>query len=363
MATRISIIGGFLGAGKTTLINKIAKCLSDDGKTIGLIMNDQGEALVDTQYSKAMGFETSEVLRGCFCCRFNDLMSSARGLVSKSRPDFIIAEPVGSCTDLLATVIAPLKMIYPSEFEVAPLIIVVDAPRLVQEGLEASTLSGYLRKHQIEEAEHIVISKVDMVTRDALMQLVDAAKLANPQAEVIPYSAITGHGLDRIMSIIRSGKRSDRQPVDIDYDKYAEAEAELGWYNGTFGFQTMDKVDSYELATKIIRAISLSYDPSDIAHAKLMLTSDTNSLKMSAVFDNISVDGIKGSRYAEGKVSVTINARIVSAPDELQTNIRKSVFDAMESIGNQSNGFKDECFSPSRPNPTHRMMKTAQSGK
>ena len=356
MATRIAIIGGFLGAGKTTLINKIAKGLSEDGKTIGLIMNDQGEALVDTQYSKAMGFETSEVLRGCFCCRFNDLMTSARNIVSKTRPDFIIAEPVGSCTDLLATVVAPLKMIYPKEFEVAPLMIVVDAPRLVQEGLDPSTLSGYLRKHQIEEAEHIVISKIDMVTRDVLLKLVEAAKAYNPQADIIPYSAITGHGMDRIMSVVRSGKRSDRLPVDIDYDIYAKAEAELGWYNGEFGFQAREKVDTYDLATKIIRAISIWYDPADIAHAKLMLTSETNSLKMSAVFDNISIDGIKGSRYAQGNVTVTINARVVSSPEDLRSNIRSSIFEAMESIGIQVEGFKDECFSPSRPNPTHRII-------
>ena len=356
MSTRIAIIGGFLGAGKTTLINKIAKGLGEDGKTIGLIMNDQGEALVDTQYSKAMGFETAEVLRGCFCCRFNDLMTSARNIVSRTCPDFIIAEPVGSCTDLLATVVAPLKLMYPNEFEVAPLIIVVDAPRLVKEGLDPGTLSGYLRKHQIEEAEYIVISKIDLVTRNALLKLVEAAKTYNPQAEVIPFSAITGHGLDKIMGVVRSGKRSDRQPVDIDYDTYARAEAELGWYNGSFGFQTVERVDAYELATKIIRSISLCYDPGDIAHAKLMLTSDTNSLKMSAVFDNISVDGVKGSRYADGKVTVTINARVVSSPDELRSNIRRSVFEAMESIGNHTDGFKDECFSPSRPNPTHRIV-------
>ena len=361
MATRIAIIGGFLGAGKTTLINKIAKVLNEDGKTIGLIMNDQGEALVDTQYSKAMGYDTSEVLRGCFCCRFNDLMTSARSRVSRTRPDFIIAEPVGSCTDLLATVVAPLKTIYPNEFEVAPLVIVVDAPRLVQEGLDPGTLSGYLRKHQVEEAEHIVISKIDMVTRDVLLKLVEAAKAYNPEADIIPYSAITGHGMGRIMGVIRSGKRSDRQPVDIDYDVYAKAEAELGWYNGSFGFQAREKVDTYDLATKIIQAISIWYDPSDIAHAKLMLTSETNSLKMSAVFDNISIDGIKGSRYAQGIVMVTINARVVSSPEDLRSNIRSSIFAAMDSLGIQVEGFKDECFSPSRPNPTHRIVRSVEA--
>jgi G3E family GTPase len=356
MATRIAIVGGFLGAGKTTLINKIAKSLVEDGKTIGLIMNDQGEALVDTQFSKANGFETSEVLRGCFCCRFNDLMSSARNIVSQFHPDFIIAEPVGSCTDLLATVVAPLKLMHPNEFEVAPLIIVVDAPRLAEEGLDPSTLSGYLRKHQVEEGEHIVISKIDMVTREVLLRLVEAVGNHNPRAEVIPYSSVTGHGLDRIMDLICSADRSQHLPVDIDYDHYALAEAELGWYNGTFSFQTNGKVDAYDLATKILQSISVYYDPGDIAHAKIMLSSNTNSMKMSVVFDNISIDGVRGSRIAEGRVSVTINARVVSSPEDLRANIRSSVFQAMDSIGHRTEGFKDECFAPSRPQPTHRIM-------
>jgi hypothetical protein len=158
------------------------------------------------------------------------------------------------------------------------------------------------------------------------------------------------------MAVIRSGRGSERRPVDIDYDTYAQAEAELGWYNGTFTFQANERLDTYDLATKIVRSISLCYDPEDIAHAKLMLISDTNSLKMSVVFSNISIDGIKGSRYAEGKVRVTINARVVSSPDDLRSNIREAVFQAMESIGNRSDGFEDECFAPSRPNPTHRIV-------
>ena len=123
MTTRIAILGGFLGAGKTTLMTKIAAELVRSGRTVGLITNDQGEALVDTQFSRSMGFEVAEVLRGCFCCRFNDLLMSARGLVADHRPDYIIAEPVGSCTDLQTTVVAPLQTIYGEEFDVAPLMI------------------------------------------------------------------------------------------------------------------------------------------------------------------------------------------------------------------------------------------------
>jgi G3E family GTPase len=348
VATRIAIIGGFMGAGKTALVNRIARVLNADGRTVGLIVNDQGEVLVDTQYLRAMGYETSEVLQGSLGCRYDDLISSARDLVTRTRPDIIIVEPVGSSTDLLATVVAPLKTLYPDEFEVAPLIIVVDASRLVQEGSDPTTLGGYLRKYQIEEAEHIVISKIDMVTRNVLLELVDAVQSLNPQAEVIPYSAITGHGLDKIMDIVRSGKRSDRLPVEIDHDTYARAEAEIAWYDGSFSFQTKERLDAHDLATTILRAISFYYDPSEIAHAKLILTSDSDSLKMSAVFNNIAVDMIKGSRYAEGKVAVIINVRAISGIEELRANIRLSVFEAMESMRQQIEGFKDECFSSPR---------------
>lgn len=55
MTTRLVLVGGFLGAGKTTLINKAARLLSDSGRSIALIANDQGEALVDTQFAREMG--------------------------------------------------------------------------------------------------------------------------------------------------------------------------------------------------------------------------------------------------------------------------------------------------------------------
>ena len=153
MATRIAIIGGFLGAGKTTLLTKLATDLTKAGKHVGIITNDQGEALVDTQYTRAVGLNVAEVLRGCFCCHFNDLLLSARGLISEQRPDLILAEPVGSCTDLLATVVAPLKIMYPEEFEVAPLMVLVDAGSVLENGLpDAATLNGYLRGDQIGRA-------------------------------------------------------------------------------------------------------------------------------------------------------------------------------------------------------------------
>jgi G3E family GTPase len=355
MATRIVIIGGFLGSGKTTIINRLARALNRSGKNIAMITNDQGGALVDTQYCAAQGMEVAEVQRGCFCCRFDEFMLSARSLVGRTSPDMILAEPVGSCTDLLATVVAPLKILYPHEFTVAPLIILVDAERAVEAGFNSESIGDYLRRHQIQEGEVVVLSKMDKVTGEELEQVRDVIGEMNPSAEIVPYSTFTDRGLEHLLGVIMSDRVSGRTPVQIDYDVYARAEAELGWYNGVYHFHA-HRADSYDLATRVLRGIAAQYQPDDIAHAKVMLHSETNAVKISAVLRSITVDAVKGSRYSEGNVTMTVNARIVSSPEDLQEAVRKSVQKAMEQTGLSLEGFEDECFSPSRPNPTHRMV-------
>lgn len=355
MTTRIAILGGFLGSGKTTLMIKLATELVRSGSKVGLITNDQGETLVDTQYSRAMGFDVAEVLRGCFCCKFNDLIMSARGLVADHKPDFIIAEPVGSCTDLQATVMAPFRSIYGDEFEVAPLMVLVEASSLKEAAPDPETLNGYLRKHQIEEAEVVVLSKADTVDQGDLPELRDILRNYNPSAEIITYSSVSGDGTNAILDTVRSARRSGRSPVDIDYDRYAAAEAELGWYNGTFRFTLPAKTDSYDVALKMMGYISSQYGDADLAHVKLILRSEKNALKMNLVNGNVNVDGVKGSRYGEGETVLNLNARVVSSPEKLTEVIRDAVRIALDAPQVEVESFEDTCFSPSRPNPTHRI--------
>ena len=357
MKTRIAIIGGFLGSGKTTLITNMANSLMKSGRKIAIIMNDQGTDLVDSQYSCNHGLETCDVQGGCFCCRFPDFMHDAKGLIKKANPDIIIAEPVGSCTDLLATVIGPLKVVYADAFTVAPLMIVLDASRALSEGLSPDSLRGYLRHHQIEEAEYVVLSKVDLVLKKDVRKVTAAIREVNNDAKVIPYSSVTGEGFDRVMAVVDSKRTSDRSPKDIDYDTYAKAEAELGWYNGRVELRSAIKFDAYDLITRILRRISSEYSSVEIAHAKLMLVSDTNAVKMSQVGPTISVDGVKGSRNAEGDVTLYVNARIVSSPDKLRDAVRRAVKDVLMDMGLSPKVFKDDCFSPSAPKPYYRITK------
>jgi hypothetical protein len=116
---RYIMIGGFLGAGKTTAAGKLAQHLSGRGLRVGLVTNDQGRNLADTTMLRSQGFATEEIPGGCFCCRFNSLVEAVQRLRHQSQPEVFIAAPVRSCTDLVATVAYPLRRLYGGNFTVA----------------------------------------------------------------------------------------------------------------------------------------------------------------------------------------------------------------------------------------------------
>jgi G3E family GTPase len=101
--TRYIMVGGFLGAGKTTAMLRFGQHLADKGLRVGLITNDQSSGLVDTTMLSASGFPVRDHGR-LLCCRFTSLTNAAERLTVRTTPDVFLAEPVGSCTDLKATV-------------------------------------------------------------------------------------------------------------------------------------------------------------------------------------------------------------------------------------------------------------------
>ena len=354
--TRLTLIGGFLGAGKTTLINKLAERFISDRKRIGVITNDQGKYLIDTEFVKVRGIDVEEVTGSCFCCNFPKFFENVEKLSGEGSAEYILAEPVGSCTDLIATIMAPLSSFHGKEYSISPLIVLVDGTKMIDRSLDEATLGGYLRHHQVAEAEYLVLTKTDMLSSDAVGRFLDELQHINPFAKTIVYSAVTGEGLDEIVDIIESEEETDRKPVDVDYERYAEAEAELGWYNGIYEFES-EGLNAYEMSQALLGDLGSKYPASAIAHAKVSLSGDGGHIKVSLIGKDLSTGGMLGTGRLNGRICLNFNARIASEPDALKSAIRETVDTVMNDMGIRGCRMTfDDCFAPGRPNPTYRMV-------
>jgi G3E family GTPase len=102
---KLLLIGGFLSSGKTTAIVNASHFLWRNKRKVAVITNDQGNQQVDTAIVRHNNIPVEEVATGCFCCHYNALDSSINVLIERYNPSIIFAEAVGSCTDLIATVV------------------------------------------------------------------------------------------------------------------------------------------------------------------------------------------------------------------------------------------------------------------
>jgi G3E family GTPase len=363
---RYIMIGGFLGAGKTTSVAKLAQQLTAQGLKVGLITNDQGSELVDTAMLRSKGFATEEIPGGCFCCRFNSLVDAANKLTEASRPDVFIAEPVGSCTDLVATVTYPLRRIYGDSFSVAPLSVLLDPIRAlrlfgVEEGGRFSDKVAYIYRKQIEEADLIVINKADLLTPDREAALRTALAAEFPGKPIIAVSARTGQGMDEWFAHIARDDQPDGESMQVDYEVYADGEALLGWLNCTVQLAKADDFDGNELLRELASGIQdrLNAASGEIAHLKMTLSPD-GGLGDIAVVNVVRNDFVPELSIVLPDVvpsgQLIINVRAEASPETLHSAVVESVAALADAHpGLTAKLEHEEHFRPGKPQPTHRL--------
>jgi G3E family GTPase len=366
-AARYIMIGGFLGAGKTTAMGKLARHLSDQGLKVGLITNDQAGGLVDTQLMRSQGFATEEIAGGCFCCRFNTLVDAAARLNDTNKPDVFIAEPVGSCTDLVATVTYPLRRMYGSDFTIAPLSVLVDPIRARRVmGLDTtSSFSSkviYIYRKQLEEADIIVINKRDLLSAEELADLTNALATEFPHAEVLTISARHEAGLDLWFdSLTKKTQTGTRSPMEVDYEVYAEGEALLGWLNATITLTCEDEFDANAFLKAYASGIhtSLQAQGAEIAHLKMTYSPDDGIAGEIASVnlvrnDNTPESGMTLDEPITGG-QLIVNLRAEAAPKALIETVEQQLKAVLPSFTGLSAHLEhEEHFRPGKPEPTHR---------
>ena len=357
---RLILVGGFLGSGKTTLLAQAAQLLVQQGRRVGLITNDQAADLVDTQVLKNDGFSVEEISGGCFCCRFENLVISADRLIEELRPDILMGEPVGSCTDLSATVIQPLKKLHRDRFAIAPFSVLLDPLRLREllglgerKSLPDSVL--YVLRKQLEEADVIVINKADRLPSDGLERLTAALKRAFPGTPTLAISALTGDGVAAWLDLVMGPMASGARIADVDYDTYAEGEAVLGWLNASIQLHAPDEVDWQAVCRGLVDEIQRQSQArsAEITHVKLHLSTSGGSVvaNVTSTQDKPCVRGHVGGTPLDAEL--ILNARVHMGAAELRALVESSL-EGLASDGIETRVNSIRCFSPARPQPTHR---------
>ena len=194
--TKIDIISGFLGAGKTTYIKKMLE-EAYKGEKVVLIENEFGEVGIDGGFLKDAGITISEMNSGCICCSLvGDFDKNLHEVLEKFNPDRILIEPsgVGKLSDVMTSVI---KLEESADVKLTGLVTVVNALKASKQ----MKAFGEFFNNQIEFATTVVLSRSQTATEDQLEFCVKQIQKLNPKAAIIttPWDEITGEKLLSVM--------------------------------------------------------------------------------------------------------------------------------------------------------------------
>jgi Ni2+-binding GTPase involved in maturation of urease and hydrogenase len=355
-------VGGFLGAGKTTALVAAAGELRARGLSVGLVANDQGQDIVDTAVFRGLGVPTAEVAGGCFCCRFDDLMAGAERLLAEQRIDVLLAEAVGSCTDLVATVYRPLHRFFPDRFRLAPFSVLVEPDRIREMRVGGASIPGdvaYLFDRQLAEADLLVLTKVDSLGPSERAEARRSLKTLARDTPVLEVSSTGGEGVaswvDRLLG---HGPLADRG-LDIDYDAYARGEAALAWLNAMVDFGSPTGLGARSVGEALMAEMGERVRQAGlyVPHVKVLVATSEGSARLALTRGDGPVRWVGDPDLpAENGISVIVNARVVTEPAVLRAIVEDAARGAGARLGASTRIGRLECFSPSRPAPRHRFV-------
>ena len=338
------MVGGFLGAGKTTLLVAAAKELETRGLRSAIILNDQGDSLVDTNYAERNGVASGEVTGGCFCCRLSGLMEVMNDL-SKHAPDVIFAEPVGSCTDISATILRPL-LERSETYRLAPFTVLVD-PARAQALLDTDADANlkFLFGKQLEEADLVCFTKADLE-----VPLPDLGSRGVRQ-----ISAKTGDGVPAWLDEVLSGTlTAGTEVLDIDYEQYARAEAALAWLNLQVTLRPPEPMSAAMVLGPLLHALdaALTENHISIVHLKGFISSPDAYLK-AAICVNGQQPVVEGQvdSFPASELDLLINLRAIGHAADVRRIVEQTLFE----MNYGEDNLRISCFHPAAPKPERRV--------
>jgi G3E family GTPase len=328
---------------------------------VGIVTNDQATDLVDTHALRADGFEVGEVAGSCFCCDFHGLAGVLEQLAAGGRPDVILAEPVGSCTDIVATVVQPLRRFCQAKFTVAPYGVILKPShgRKILAGAPGGGFSpkaAYIFRKQLEEADFVILNRIDELPPAQVDELAGWIAAEYPAVPLVRVSARTGAGFPALEELLDQQGDFGRRILDLDYDVYAEGEAELGWLNSRLRVTAPGAFSLDQLCLDIVQRLQASLKARDAepAHLKSIgLSAGTHAVANLVSSDTPAVLS-QASQVRAREADMIVNARVALDPQLLEEQVQAAVHAACAPVGATPEFLHTQSFRPGRPQPTYR---------
>ena len=354
---RFFLVGGFLGSGKTTAIVNACQHLIKKDQCIAVVTNDQGDQQVDSAFVKSFDIPAAEVANGCFCCNYDQLDKHIHSFIKGIQPDIIFAESVGSCTDLVATVAKPFVPEMPgcsvviSVFADAALFLSLFEGRVnfISENIQ------YIYKKQLEEADVLVINKIDLLSPGEVAAINKHLENEFPGKTILYQNSFEEDNIEKWMSVLEHFELSDRISLDIDYDMYADGEAQLAWLD-----ESMMIVSSQKNAVVIAKEIisQIEHDVKEkkltIGHLKFFIET-TDWKKKISITSSLPLSFYSSEENDAEQAHLLINARVETEPIILQQTVNDTLKKMVQKYDCDIMVEKWSAFKPGYPKPLHRI--------
>ncbi|MGH7271324.1 MAG: DVU_1556 family methyltransferase, partial [Polyangiaceae bacterium] len=231
-----------------------------------------------------------------------------------------------------------------------PLAVVIDPWRLadMERGVFTADVE-YLFRKQVEEADVVVLSRADTAPPD----VTGWVRSVRPDAAIVPFSGLTGEGLDRWLA---ARPARPAPPLDLDYDRYAAAEASLGWLNARVEVRSDEEFSPSEVLVRFLEELK----DLPIAHAKVAVIEPP--LGIAAVVRSGDPPRLEMPEAVPRvrAMRLLVNARVATSPEHLEARVRQALGRAARHAKVQWEELS--CFSPARPMPEHRYAFRCGSG-